>query len=412
MPKKNKTSREKRSSKASPSSGAKKLEAEPKRTKAVPYRTNLNPKLKARLNPLTKPSRRRATIKSTIEVILFCAVIVAAALIAWYVNSAAGDGDTASESGNNRKGRATISTDQSRHLSSNSLPLNISYSKAIGFVGDSLTYGCCATATPAPTDEVKMLGSGYKAINTGLNGATTTDWRDHLLDDALTKFRDNKVEIVQVMLGTNDVSQDIPVSETISNLRNITERLRDEADIKVIIINEVPFSSQRDDIKMREINAHLPELVDGKTVFLGDRSAYDYFAQHQNLLVEGLHMTEQGYNELAKLWLTAFKRIIVKPKNVRATLDSDKFYKNGTFDLVFTVDKSSEWWGMSDYAGLFIDDSFTMADGKKVKISGDSSGVKVVLSPERLRELSGGEHMITLRYLDGTGFSQKFSVKE
>ena len=108
------------------------------------------------------------------------------------------------------------------------------------------------------------------------------------------KFKDNKVEIVQIMLGTNDVGQRIPADETISNLRNITERLRDEADAKVIIINEVPFTSHNDDVKMREINARLPELVDGKTVFLGDRAAYDYFAKHQSLLVEGLHMTEQG----------------------------------------------------------------------------------------------------------------------
>lgn len=371
------------------------------------YRTSLNSKVKKSLKPSSKKRHRGAKIFSAMLVAI---LIVAVALIAWYVSGVVGvnnQSENESQGGHNLK--STITDSDS---TTNKLSLSIPYSKAIGFVGDSLTYGCCATATPAPTDEVKMLGKDYKAINTGINGSTTTDWRDHLLNDALVKFKDNKVEVVQIMLGTNDVAQGIPIDEAISNLRNIAERLRSEADIKVIIINEAPFTSHNDDARMRELNARLAELVDGKTVFLGDRSAYDYFAQHQNLLVEGLHMTEQGYNELAKLWLAAFKRIIVEPKSVRVALGSNKFYKNGTSDLVFTVDKSSEWWGASDYAGLFIDDSFTTADGKKVKTSGDSGGVKVVLSPECLRELSGGEHTITLRYLDGTKFSQKFTVKE
>lgn len=368
------------------------------------YRTNLNPKVKKSLKPSGK---KRRQIKSAVKTLAFMLVIMVVALIAWHVNvvvgqeNARGDGST-----------DNTSTSRNRNdLAKSTLSLDIPYSKAIGFIGDSLTYGCCANATPAPTDEVKMLGKDYKAINAGLNGATTTDWRDHLLNGALAKFRGNKVEIVQIMLGTNDVAQNIPADETISNLRNIAERLRDEAGVKVVIINELPFSSQRDDTKMRGINARLPELVDGKTVFLGDRSAYDYFAKNQGLLVEGLHMTEKGYNELAKLWLAAFKRVIAEPKNVRAALSDNRFYKNGTSSLVFTADKSSEWWGASDYAGLFIDDSFTVADGKKVKIDGDTSGVKVTLSPEYLRGLSSGEHEITLRYLDGTKFSQKFTIK-
>lgn len=369
------------------------------------YRTNLNSKVKKSLKP---SANKRHHTKRILSGLLFVGALFGAALIAWYVNSVV----SRDEINKGQSSRLASTGKAEESLKVNNFSLDIPYSKTIGFVGDSLTYGCCAKATPAPTDEVKMLGKGYKAINTGLNGSTTTDWRDHLLSNALTKFKNNKVEIVQIMLGTNDVGQKIPVDETISNLRNITERLRDEADAKVIIINEVPFTSHNDDTKMREINARLPELVDGKTVFLGDRAAYDYFAKNQSLLVEGLHMTEQGYNELAKLWLAAFKRIVVEPKKVRVALSDSRYYKNSTSNLTFTVDKSSEWWGISDYAGLFIDDSFVVADGKNVKIDGDTNSVKVTLSPEYLRNLSSGEHTITLRHLDGTKFSQKFTIKD
>ena len=73
----------------------------------------------------------------------------------------------------------------------------IPYNTTIGFVGDSLTFGCCTGSTPAPELEVADLGDNYRAINRGVNGSTTGDWLDNLLEPAMEEFRNNNVEIVQ-----------------------------------------------------------------------------------------------------------------------------------------------------------------------------------------------------------------------
>lgn len=374
------------------------------------YRTNLNPKVKARLRATPTKNKAQKKKDEHWRLIAGLLLIIFFGVVIWWANGVARESKKTNVTSTTTKSVKTANETRLAH-SSSSLSLSIPYSKTIGFVGDSLTYGCCSNATPAPTDEVKLLGSDYKAINRGVNGATTADWRNNLLDDAIIEFKKQEVEVVQVMLGTNDVAQKITADDTINNLRTIARRLIDDAGVKVVIINQVPFSSQRDDVAMRAINARLGELVDGEHVFLGDTSAYDFFRRRQDILSEGLHMTEGGYRELGQLWAEALKRIVVEPKNVKATVSPRKV-SSETTTLNFTVSKSAIWWGVNDYAGLFIDGERLDVGASGLALSGDDSGVKVTFSGNRLNELKAGEHNIELRYLDGTKFSAKFEARK
>lgn len=185
------------------------------------------------------------------------------------------------------------------------------YSKTIGFVGDSLTFGCCTNSTPAPELEMKLLGGGYVAINRGVNGSTTTDWLDDLLEPAMAEFKTQHVEVVQVMLGTNDASggRTITVEEIIANLRKIARRLLNNG-AKVVMINELPYGQWTDDNKVQAINRALSQVEWGDGVYLGATESYDYFKQHQEQLEDGLHMDQAGYQQQAEFWAEALKRVL------------------------------------------------------------------------------------------------------
>ena len=109
---------------------------------------------------------------------------------------------------------------------------------------------------------------------------------------ALDEFKDNDVEIVQVMLGTNDIAQSVPTDQIVDSLNQITGRLLDNG-AKVVIINRIPYSSKHNDIAVQQLNVAISELPNGQNVYLGDSQAYDYFRQNQDQLYDGIHMNQR-----------------------------------------------------------------------------------------------------------------------
>ena len=362
------------------------------------YNAKLRASIRAKLSGPTQPHHRSKVVAACL--VLLAIVTVAGGVGLNYLNSQIERQTTASASPVSRPSKTApvISVD-------------IPYSKTIGFVGDSLTYGCCSDATPAPTDEVKLLGSDYTAINRGVNGSTTRDWLDHLLAPAMDEFKERGVEVVQIMLGTNDVLQKIPAAETVDNLKKIAQRLRNGG-VKVVIINKVPYSSGRDDIAMRQLNAALNRLPNGDGVYLGDEAAYDFFRQNQGQLSDGTHMTEEGYMSLAKLWVNAFKRILVEPTQTSLELSAGSMPVTGDTKLKLTVLKSSQWFTPSagTYSGLAIDDK--VVDQGLYSISGTTDETVVTLNHEAISKLSIGKHAVELRFADGTSYSADLTVTD
>ena len=73
---------------------------------------------------------------------------------------------------------------------------------------------------------MELLGDGYMEINRNVNGLSTKDWLEKLLTPSLKIFSQANVDIVQIMLGTNDIGQGISIKDSIDNLRQIIRQLR------------------------------------------------------------------------------------------------------------------------------------------------------------------------------------------
>ena len=287
----------------------------------------------------------------------------------------------------------------------------IPYGTTIGFVGDSLTFGCCTNSTPAPEIEMDNLGDNYQAINRGVNGSTTRDWLNNLLEPALVEFRDNNVEIVQLMLGTNDVAASIPTDEIVDNLRTIANKLLDNG-VKVVIVNKIPYSLKHNDLAIRQLNVALDELPDGEGIYLGDDQSYDYFRQHQDQLEDGLHMNQEGYEALADLWTAAFRRILVEAPQVSHSLVTANYQIGSGAEFVYNVNKSAKWFvaGMGQQSGVLIDGQ--MIDANQYDVIGAGDQITIKLHSDYLDGLPAAKHSIAIRCIDGTDFAAEFTVTE
>ena len=287
--------------------------------------------------------------------------------------------------------------------------LAIPYSKTVGFIGDSLTYGCCQKATPAPTLEVQRLGGDYRAINRGANGSTTADWLDKLLEPALKEFKKNKVEVVQVMLGTNDLVKKLPTDEIVDHLREIADRAKRNG-AKMVIVNNIPYSSLLDDEQARRLNIRLGHLASERDVYIGDTSAYDYFKSHQEQLIDGTHMNQAGYQKLAELWSDALGRVASTGRQPRLTSPLSDYRSRSRQDLVMTLSKPAEWFYVSEgyYAGVEMDGE--TIDRINYRVGGTGDRTKLVIGHDYLDELKTGEHTIKVKFSDGTSVSRKFKI--
>lgn len=283
------------------------------------------------------------------------------------------------------------------------------YSKTVGFIGDSLTYGCCQKAIPAPTLEVQRLGSDYRAINRGANGSTTADWLDKLLEPALKEFKKNKVEVVQVMLGTNDLVKKLPTDEIVDHLREIADRVKRNG-AKMVIVNNIPYSSLLDDEQARRLNIRLGHLAGERDVYIGDTSAYDYFKSHQEQLIDGTHMNQAGYQKLAELWSDALGRVASTGQQPRLTSPLSDYRSRSKQDLVVTLSKPAEWFYVSEgyYAGVEMDGE--TIDRTNYRAGGAGDRTKLVIGHDYLDELKTGEHTIKVKFSDGTSVSRKFKI--
>ena len=283
------------------------------------------------------------------------------------------------------------------------------YSKTVGFIGDSLTYGCCQKAIPAPTLEVQRLGSDYRAINRGANGSTTADWLDKLLEPALKEFKKNKVEVVQVMLGTNDLVKKLPTDEIVDHLREIADRVKRNG-AKMVIVNNIPYSSLLDDEQAQHLNIRLGHLASERDVYIGDTSAYDYFKSHQEQLIDGTHMNQAGYQKLAELWSDALERVVSTAKQPRLISPLSDYRSRSKQDLVVTLSKPAEWFYVSEgyYAGVEMDGE--TIDRINYRVGGAGDRTKLVIDHDYLDELKTGEHTIKVKFSDGTSVSRKFKI--
>jgi len=188
----------------------------------------------------------------------------------------------------------------------------------IGFVGDSITAGAKTTHN-AVQSEIATLGSGYEAVNRGMNGATTTNWLPGgtYLGSTLQVFRSEGVKIVSVMLGVNDASYlKLSPEKYADNMHRITAALLDGTGVRLVVLNYPTYVQRDSDTRpqiARNLEAYtkeLDKLANGSTIVVGDTKAYDYFKSHPDELIDGIHPTDAGYKMLGELWAEALQRAL------------------------------------------------------------------------------------------------------
>ena len=119
------------------------------------------------------------------------------------------------------KGSNTQTEEESKAIDEN----NVVSSQTIIFFGDSLTAGYQLDpqeAFPARIQEIiDSLQLGYKVINAGLSGETTTGGLNRI-----NWILNQKADVFVLELGANDGLRGIPLSETKQNLQAMIDTVR------------------------------------------------------------------------------------------------------------------------------------------------------------------------------------------
>lgn len=187
----------------------------------------------------------------------------------------------------------------------------------IGYIGDSITAGGAPTGVPTI---LKMLRKERQVSinNQGIGGTTTTDWipAGSILGPAKTAFAGAGVTYVSIMLGTNDAKTLVATSAATvaSNISSICSNLI--ASGYKVILNQasamVPGSfGEWDEASPGRLQAYWAALVplcNGTTILQGDNLAFQYFGEHPQELVDGVHPSSTGNQSFAQLWASAFDR--------------------------------------------------------------------------------------------------------
>lgn len=209
----------------------------------------------------------------------------------------------------------------------------------IGYIGDSITYGYAlgssyASLNPA-TRETIYLSNYYNKpinlVNRGISGSTSGDWVSNYLSGTLTTFKSSGVNVVSIMLGTNDVKMNSTIT-TAQYLQNMTTIINASvaAGFKVILnkaIWVVPggFGGVWDATANTKLNDYwnaLLTLVNGSTVFKGDETGFTYFQNNTSEFVDGVHPGIPGADHLGQFWATAFQADFPQAISVNALTNS------------------------------------------------------------------------------------------
>ena len=165
--------------------------------------------------------------------------------------------------------------------------------KTITFVG-SLTNG------PSTVDNKSFPmhheGHGGYTISGGGNGGIAGT----ITDSALSNYHPN---IVLLMIGTNDLNDNIDVANAPSRLGKLIDEITTDApDALVVVSTIIPISAPNGDQRTQTYNAAIPGLVAtrasaGKHVVMVD--SYAGFSKNANyqtaLKADGLHPNSAGY---------------------------------------------------------------------------------------------------------------------
>jgi lysophospholipase L1-like esterase len=194
-------------------------------------------------------------------------------------------------------------------------------------LGDSITEGCCTA--PEGGYRIELFrqavtnGKNLTFVGSLLNGSTTVANRTFpmrheghggytisgggnggiagtITDSAISTYHPN---IVLLMIGTNDINDNIDVTNAPSRLGKLIDEITTDAPAALVVVSTIiPISAPGGDQRAQAYNAAIPGLVNarasaGKHVVLVDN--YAAFTKDPNyqttLKADGLHPNTAGY---------------------------------------------------------------------------------------------------------------------
>ncbi len=201
---------------------------------------------------------------------------------------------------------------------------------SVYFLGDSITAGLHSTTPPGDTVAVRLTEfhklRQYTQIDGGVSNTTTADWLSGSTNLGNATVACNAavppVNLVHIMLGTNDCSSASPISAATykSNLQNtIAALLANVSSLQYVVVS-YPMSftpgitSGWDTTALALEKTYQPQidsLANGTTVFVGDRYSYDFFQiTPGQLYSDGIHPSTTGTDSLATLWCVGIDRVL------------------------------------------------------------------------------------------------------
>lgn len=171
--------------------------------------------------------------------------------------------------------------------------------KTVVAFGDSLTFGVGAAADE---NYVSCLARDLNVIiyNEGVNGDTVADALARVQNDVL----DLKPDVAIVLLGGNDFLENIPLSETKSNLAKILDILN-EHKIKVVLvgIHQGLLSNYekiyQDLAREKGVAGYVPGILSG-------------LYQNKQYMFNDLHPNAAGYQIIAGRIEPVLRRVLIR----------------------------------------------------------------------------------------------------
>lgn len=164
--------------------------------------------------------------------------------------------------------------------------------KKILLIGDSITEGF----------NIKMFLSEFNILNKGVSGNNSDDLLKRIETDLLA----HSPEIVFILIGTNDLAQGFSDAETISNVKNIVEKISSQLNkCKIYLTSILPTRNNelRPNERIKQLNKKLEKTAVKLNV--GYLNLYPLFKDEEDQLRkeftdDGLHLNESAYKNWAK----------------------------------------------------------------------------------------------------------------
>jgi lysophospholipase L1-like esterase len=189
--------------------------------------------------------------------------------------------------------------------------LSLTNARHITFVGRNLT-GPNSVTVGGTTTPFPRNNEGYPGYTIDTQGTRTGIATPAVVDSALTMFTPH---IILLMIGTNDVNNDIDLPNLPTRFGALLDRITTMAPGALLVVAKIiPTSMDATNTAVQAYNSEIPGQVQarvaaGKHIVVVDQyAALTANPNYKNaLLNDNLHPNDAGYAVMAQTWYAAIK---------------------------------------------------------------------------------------------------------